>query len=191
MDDLQIEKVVYIGFSGGIDSSCLIQYYLDLKYVVKCIHFDYGHLAFQAEKQATDIISRKMGVVVEHHILQPSIVHTNPKNQELLGRNALFILSILTIAQVKSGLISLGIHAGSPYYDCSLRFIDDMQSLLDGYFGGTVMFDAPFKNYLKRDIINWGQSKQIPFTLTYSCEKGSLPSCGVCPSCLERKQYGL
>lgn len=182
---------VYICCSGGIDSSALIGYYLEQGFEIKALRFNYGHLAYKEEKKALDAICRHFNVQTRHARLLPAISKTIAANGELVGRNALLILSALAFLQNDSSLISLGLHADSPYYDCSPAFVDHMQNVLDGYFGGTVLLDIPFLRFRKPDIIVWCQKNNIPLDLTYSCQKGSMPPCGICSSCLERKLYGL
>src|SRR5574341_1675934 len=183
---------VLICCSGGIDSSALVYYYLEQNFHIKAIHFDYGHPAFKQEKNALDALSQYYQIQVVHEELKPAISSiTMNKNGELIGRNALLIFSALSFLEKRSSLISLGIHSGTYYYDCSPTFIDHMQNILDGYFGGTVVLDTPFLAFSKSDIISWSRDKQVPLELTYSCQRGSKVPCGQCLSCVERKKYGL
>lgn len=84
------------------------------------------------------------------------------------------------------GRLSLGIHAGTPYYDCSSSFLTDVQRLLDGYFGGTVRVEAPFVEFTKRDVFDFCLRNRVPVDLTFSCERSSDCPCGECRSCEER-----
>lgn len=177
--------------SGGIDSSALIVYYLEQGFDVHTLHFDYGHPAYEKEKEALDAVCRYFQVPVKHEKLATILSKTNVKSGELIGRNALFLLGALGYLSDMSGLISLGIHSGPPsFYDCSRDFVKHMQLILDGYLGGTVVFDTPFLEFHKSEIITWAREKELPLNLTYSCQSGGNP-CGQCPSCLERKSYGL
>ena len=90
-----------------------------------------------------------------------------------------------------SGIIALGIHAGSPYYDCGSRFRDHMKVLVSEYSNGKTQFDAPFINIEKPGICEFGKSHDLPFHLTYSCELGVAPPCGTCPSCKDREVLGI
>ena len=182
---------ILICCSGGIDSSALIYYYLEHNYDIAAIHFDYGHPAFREEKKALDAIGRYYQIQVIHGKLKPAITSIAHENGELIGRNALLILSALNYLDKKSGLISIGIHSGTLFYDCSRAFVDHMQAVLDGYLNGLVVLDVPFLEFDKSDIISWSRAKRIPIELTYSCQRGSKISCGRCLSCLERKKYGL
>jgi 7-cyano-7-deazaguanine synthase len=181
---------VLICCSGGIDSFALIYYYLEQKFDIKAIHFDYGHPAFKEEKKALKAISQYYKIQIIHEDLKPTISAAG-KNGEFVGRNALLVLSAISFLDKESRLISLGIHSGTFYYDCSPVFTHHMQNILDGYFGGTVILDTPFLGFSKSDIISWSRNKQLPLELTYSCQRGSTIPCGECLSCAERKQHGL
>jgi len=182
---------VLICCGGGIDSSALIHYYTERKYLVRAIHFDYGHSAYKEEKKSLDALSRYYEIEAVHKKISPSISNVLNKRGELLGRNALFLLSALNNLENNSGLISIGIHSGTVFYDCSPSFVEHMQLLFDGYSGGTVLLDAPFLAYNKSDVILWARKKGVPLEITYSCQKGNKSPCGKCPSCTERKKYGL
>jgi 7-cyano-7-deazaguanine synthase len=187
MDPLQ--KTVTLCCSGGIDSTGLIRYYLDKEYTIQGVHFDYGQPSYEGESLSL----RKLGQVFGIPILFSSITPKPSwgKRSEYYGRNALFIFSALSALNQTSGLISLGIHANTDYYDCSSTFIDCMQSLLYGYYKGKVIIDVPFLTFTKADIIQYCLQNNVPLNLTYSCLNSSTIPCGSCLSCLERKNYGI
>lgn len=85
------------------------------------------------------------------------------------------------------GILSLGIHTGTPYYDCSERFIRDITPTVEGYTGGEVRIDAPFLAWDKPTIYAYCKEKGVPIHLTYSCESGTDPPCGKCLSCKDRE----
>jgi 7-cyano-7-deazaguanine synthase len=87
----------------------------------------------------------------------------------------------------RNGIIALGVHAGTPYIDCSQEFIKAIQSTFDDYSDGRIRIGAPFVEWKKQDIWLYCQEKQVPVKLTYSCEKGCKPPCGRCLSCRDRK----
>lgn len=174
---------------GGVDSTALMKYYLDLGYIVRGVHFDYGHPACLGERRALMAISNYYDVLVEYSQILPAISNVSETSVELNGRNALFVLSALNQVNQNEGLISLGIHAYSPYYDCSPSFVKNFQALLDGYYKGTVILDAPFLNFSKGDIFNYCREIRAPIELTHSCEKLSDQACGSCSSCMERNYY--
>ena len=98
----------------------------------------------------------------------------------------MFLLGAAGILDSTSARLSLGIYAGTPFYDCSVPFLDDVQRLFDGYFGGTVRVEAPFVEFTKRDVFDFCLCHQVPVDLTFSCERQSAYPCGECRSCEER-----
>ena len=85
--------------------------------------------------------------------------------------------------------IVLGTHAGTEYPDCSSHFIDATNRVFDVYTNGTVILEAPFINWQKADIVAYCRTNSLPYHYTYSCEMGSVPPCGRCLSCLDRREF--
>jgi len=51
---------------------------------------------------------------------------------------------------------------------------------------------APFIRMHKLDIWKYILTEQLPYNLTYSCEKGKLQPCNSCLSCMDlKKLYDL
>ena len=180
-------RSVIICCGGGTDSTALIDYYLELDYTVHGVHFDYGQIALPGERQAVEALSKYYQVPILPGTLRPKL-KVGP-GQECKGRNALFVLFAAQFLENQQGLISLGIHAGTPYYDCSLSFVQRMQWLLDGYFDGTVVLDTPFLDFHKRDVYAYCKLHDVPVDLTYSCQRHPHTPCGVCTSCQDRSHY--
>lgn len=171
--------------SGGIDSTALVHRYVSAKEQVRIIHYQYGQFNRRSELESIE-------AVCKHYRLKPNVIKLGfrmfLRGYEMLGRNALFVLVAASLDPSPSR-ISLGIHQGPEYYDTSPSFVSDCQRLLDGYFGGTVVLEAPFVKFSKRDIVNYCKKRRVPLNLTYSCQKKNAPPCGKCPSCLDRERY--
>lgn len=180
-------RTVTICCGGGTDSTALIPYYSDLGFEIRCVHFDYGQAALSGEREAVGSIVAYYQVPVDYSIIRPKL--TMQKNNEYPGRNALFVLFASRELQASRSLISLGIHAGTPYYDCGPAFVDDIQHILDGYFNGLVTLDTPFLHFTKEDIYEFCHKYEVPVDLTYSCQQNPRIPCGKCQSCLDRRLY--
>ena len=102
------------------------------------------------------------------------------------GRNAFLLFSALMKFKARSGIIAIGVHSGTPYFDCSMSFVQSMQSMFDNYTDGRIRVGAPFIEWTKRDIWNYCNDRQVPLQLTYSCEEGHNSPCGQCLSCRDR-----
>lgn len=175
------EVCVLLG--GGLDSTALIPFYLSRGDAVRGVHFDYGQPSVEGERRSVLGIAEHYAVPVEKVELGLSI--TNVRG-EYFCRNAVLVLGAASILDNSGGRLSLGIHAGTAYYDCSSPFLADVQRLLDGYFGGTVQVEAPFVEFTKRDVFDFCLRNRVPVDLTFSCERRSDCPCGGCRSCEER-----
>jgi 7-cyano-7-deazaguanine synthase len=105
---------------------------------------------------------------------------------EYRGRNGLLVIAAAGSEPVPSS-VAIGIHAGTPYYDCSPAFLRDINHLFDGYFGGTLSVEAPFIEFDKRDVCTFAREAGVPIDLTFSCERTSGAPCGECLSCQDRE----
>jgi 7-cyano-7-deazaguanine synthase len=171
--------------SGGIDSTALLHYLLGKKRDVLCVHFQYGQSNDISEKKSVEKITSYYKCDLK--IINLEFPKSLRKN-ELIGRNTYFILAGSSLG-FSPAIIYLGIHKGTDYYDCSNRFIKDVQNILDGYFAGTVQIETPFINNDKSDIISYCEKNNVPLNMTYSCLIKNFPPCGKCSSCLERGVY--
>jgi 7-cyano-7-deazaguanine synthase len=126
-------------------------------------------------------------LAIEVHSLQiAGLGHLS--SGELSGRNLLLISAALFYSKGLESVIATGIHAGTGYYDCSEPFLASVNSLAAAQSDGRVSVVAPFATWLKRDIYDYAYNRALPITQTYSCERGSVPSCGLCASCRDRKE---
>ncbi len=170
--------------SGGIDSAACVHYYIDLNFEVNATFIDYGQNARDNERQSAKRIAAYYNIKLDQVSLS-STEHFGPG--EIRGRNAFLIMvALLNYPQYK-GIISLGIHSGTPYYDCSPQFIRDITPLTDAYTNGEVRIDVPFLTWEKPAVYTYCKEKNIPIHLTYSCEAGTNPPCGECRSCKDRE----
>ncbi len=89
-----------------------------------------------------------------------------------------------------SGIMSLGIHSGVPYFDCTKEFVKKMNVIVEEYSEGKVRIDTPFIDWDKKMIVSYCRDSGVPIHLTYSCENGDEP-CGKCLSCLDRSALNV
>ena len=179
-----MSKKVVVLFSGGIDSTGCIHYYLNHGFDVKAVFIDYGQIASIKEFQSAVNIAEYYKIKLDHLIFENSKVFYDG---EIKGRNAFLILAALLNYPNFKGIIALGIHSGVSYYDCSENFLNDMQSLLDGYTNGKLVLNFPFLKWNKGMIYEYCRTHKIPIYLTYSCENGLKEPCGICKSCQDRR----
>jgi len=88
--------------------------------------------------------------------------------------------------------VAIGGHAGDHfiYPDCRPEFITAFQQMIDAALGEwrKVQILAPFSGITKAQIVSLGTSLGVPFVDTWSCYKGGMVHCGVCGTCVERRE---
>lgn len=183
---LQKKSQVIVLLSGGIDSAAAVHYYLDNGHSVRGLFIDYSQVVSKKEHQAARKISQVFKIKLDSIKVewQKRFI-----DGEIQGRNAFLIFAALMNYQNFSGLLSIGIHSGVPYYDCSKSFVDDIQRLISGYTNGKIQLDVPFLKWNKKLIFEYFVKNDLPINMTYSCEKGIQRPCGHCRSCLDRKVF--
>lgn len=108
-------------------------------------------------------------------------------------RNGLFLSTAAAIALSKEcGMIYYGAHsddaAGNAYPDCSSAFHDAMNTAIWEGSGHQLKIEAPFINVPKKEVIKMGLSLNVPYELTWSCYEGKDKPCGVCGTCIDRRE---
>jgi 7-cyano-7-deazaguanine synthase len=175
-------------FSGGMDSTACIQYYLNQGFHVEGIFIDYGQVARKKEFYSANNIASYYGIELEYHEFTTSQMFFQG---EIKGRNAFLVFATLLSYPEFHGILSLGIHSGVTYYDCSEPFVKEMNRILDGYTGGQIILDTPFLKWDKKMIYIYCKDNNVPIHMTYSCENGGDEPCGTCRSCLDRRALNV
>lgn len=178
-------KNVLILFSGGIDSTGCVHYYKNLGFNVEGLFIDYGHKSVTYEKKAVNKLSAYYGINTK--IIEVKTDFTL-SNGEIQGRNFFFISLALLNISFTNGIISLGIHSGTSYTDCTKDFVNKSQEIIDIYTFGKIQINCPFIDMTKREIYEYCKINRVPIDLTYSCEIGSKNQpCGKCLTCKDLK----
>jgi 7-cyano-7-deazaguanine synthase len=173
--------------SGGIDSTSCVKYYQDLGFDVEGFFVDYGQKSRLNEKESIKKIASFYKINIGFLTVNTGHVFTSG---EIQGRNGFLIMAAILAKPDFKGIISLGIHAGVPYYDCSKTFARKMSVLVTEYSDGRINLDFPFIDWDKKMIYSYCKDMDVPIHLTHSCENGDEP-CGKCQSCLDRKALNV
>jgi 7-cyano-7-deazaguanine synthase len=173
---------VILLLSGGIDSAACLNYYTSKRYSVKAVFVDYGQKANRMELSSARALTAHYRVPLQELRLDAGIRFGEG---EVFCRNAVLLLSALMANPAFKGIVSIGIHSDSPYYDCSNSFVSLMKRLISDYSDGRVLLDVPFLLWNKRMIFDYAKGHRVPLSLTYSCERGRKKPCGECLSCLD------
>jgi len=169
--------------SGGIDSAACLAYHRDRGVAVRGLFVDYGHPANPVELPHARRIAAHYGVPLD------IVSCTGPAqfgSGEILGRNLFFVSLAMLYSTPGTTLISLGVHTGTPYFDCSEQFHHSVDRLIQESTNGSCRFDAPFLRMTKGEIYAYALEQGVPVAQTYSCETGAAPPCQRCPSCKDR-----
>jgi 7-cyano-7-deazaguanine synthase len=170
--------------SGGIDSAACASFYLGLGYGVDGLFVDYGQPASQAERLAASAVAGHLEIPLQTVVCHgPSVEFSG----EIVGRNAFLVFVALLYKPLHNGIVGLGIHRGSSYYDCQKHFIDEAEKVVCGYTDGKVSLGTPFLTWSKEMVWEFCIQKKIPIQLTWSCEARSDRPCGTCLSCRDKE----
>jgi 7-cyano-7-deazaguanine synthase len=197
--------------SGGLDSCVLASSLVNQGVEVVALSFLYGQ-RHTKEVEAADKISKALKI--QHHIIDIWSVFTHThsaltdlgvKVPEGHYEDASMRLTVvpcrnLVFASIASSMaeamglecVFLAVHSGDHaiYPDCRPDFIEALKHVvaLSGY--GKVKVCAPFIEHgmNKADIVMLGSRIGAPMGASWSCYNGRAKHCGVCGTCVERKE---
>lgn len=199
--------------SGGMDSVTLAYLLAAQGYELHLVSFDYGQ-RHRKELEFARSCAERLGArhdvvdlsairgllkgsaltdeipVPEGHYAAPTMAATVVPN-----RNAIMLSLAYAVAVVdQASVVAIGVHAGDhPIYpDCRPAFVVAFEHMervaTDGYARQGVSLYAPFVHVGKHDIVARGVRLQVPYEETWSCYKGGERHCGVCGTCVERRE---
>ena len=183
---IEPDKNVLVLSSGGIDSTATIQFYLNTGHKVNSLYIDFGQMARQNEYLAAKKIAKHYKI--KFHMVKTKFTDKKFVNGLIMGRN-MFLLSVaLMHYNFKSGIIALGIHSGTDYFDCSQEFIGMVDSIIKNYSSDLICVGSPFIKFNKAEIYQFCKMYNVPLDYTYSCELGLSQPCDQCASCKDLKR---
>lgn len=173
--------------SGGIDSAACAAFLAARGMRVTGLFVDHGQAAAKCESDAVVALADQLGIELQRLALGGA---TPFGSGELPGRNSFLVFTALLATRGQSQVIALGLHAGTPYYDCSPAFLGLISRSVAEHTDNTVQVMAPFLTWSKRDVYDYFVQAGLSVDIAYSCERGVRPTCGRCLSCRDRKALG-
>jgi 7-cyano-7-deazaguanine synthase len=201
---------IVVCFSGGLDSSALLQMCVDRhgNDKVTAISFDYGqrhvreltaamaigsmlrvrHKIIRLPKDAFRGSSQTdFEIDVPHgHYADESMRVTVVPNRNSLMLNYAAAWAISTNAKTVAYAAHAGDHAVYP--DCRPEFAEALSVLFERIHFDPIELFTPFITLSKRDIGEIIKNRPELIRLTYSCYEGKDVHCGLCGTCVERKE---
>jgi 7-cyano-7-deazaguanine synthase len=179
-----MRSVATVLLSGGVDSVACMKFLQSQGFEVRALFIDYGQPAATLELRAATALAK-------HHLCPLRIVRVTSDSHfgsgELLGRNAFLIFTALFFLGATPGVLALGLHSGTNYYDCSEAFFDLANKMVTEHTNGALLLVAPFLTWTKKDVFRYFCEAGLSLSETYSCESGDPMGCGSCLSCHDRK----
>jgi len=197
-------------FSGGLDSTVLVQQLIHDQASVRLLSINYGQrhkkelshssriatsmnlphrildLPDLAELLSGSSLTDSSVELPEGHYAEKSMKSTVVPNRNmiLLAMAAGYALSI------DFDTVAYAAHAGDHtiYPDCRPVFADAMQNALQLADWKDLRLHRPFVNLTKAELVRIGAKLGAPLHLTWSCYAGEESHCGKCGTCVERKE---
>lgn len=201
---------VCVLLSGGMDSVTVLYEALGRHEVVACLTFDYGakhnaceipmarvhaqrlgirhdtiELGFIERLFSSDLL-RTGGAIPDGHYAEASMRQT-----VVPFRNGILLAVAAGYAEgVGAGAVVIAAHAGDHaiYPDCRESFMRAMGEAMSQGTYANIQLLRPFIHMDKAGIARRGAELGVDFSETWSCYKGGRIHCGVCGTCVERRE---
>jgi 7-cyano-7-deazaguanine synthase len=122
------------------------------------------------------------------HYAEESMKATVVPNRNMI------MLALATAYAISNGAVEVAYaaHAGDHaiYPDCRPQFSEALRQAiaLCDYASRAPLLVTPFINHSKSDIVVKASAWSVPLHMTYSCYEGGERHCGLCGTCVERKE---
>jgi 7-cyano-7-deazaguanine synthase len=192
--------------SGGCDSTTVAYWAKSEGYEVHAITFDYGQIAKNEIKQASEI-AEELGIthktidlsgVKEVYAGVTSLVDEEiPMTAEFSEpiivpfRNGVFLaVAAAHAASIGAQKIFYGAQGSDEanYPDCRTEFYEAFEKAVRLGTEKPISIEAPFSGSTKSQTLLKGLELRVPYHLTWSCYKNEARHCGRCESCMNRKK---
>ncbi len=197
--------------SGGMDSATAVYEAIDRGYEPYFLHTSYGQRTESKELECAKALAEKVGATDFLHIETAHLaaIGASSLTDESIAvsdaamdsdaiptsyvpfRNANLLSMAVSYAEANDcSAVFMGAHSEdfAGYPDCRPAFFEAFQQVIDvGTKPDTeIELRAPFVEWSKTEIAEYGLEIGVPYQLTWSCYRDSEPACGTCDSCAFR-----
>lgn len=159
---------------------CAALHAKELGLVHRVIHLDFNAWGFKSD------LLQSGGAIPDGHYADQVMRQT-----VVPFRNGIMLAIAAGIAEsMDAEKVVIAAHKGDHaiYPDCRQAFLWAMsQAMSVGTYKHVKLF-APFSNMTKGEIVTRGTELGVDFANTWSCYKGGQLHCGVCGTCIERRE---
>ncbi len=203
-------KRAIVLLSGGMDSVAALYEARQVYGVAACLSFDYGakhnarELPFarhQAERLGIPHVIIPLGFIAQHfssdllltggEIPKGHYEQDSMKKTVVPFRNGIMLSIAAGIAETRHAeAIVIGAHSGDHaiYPDCRETFMAAMSEAVRLGTYADIEIVRPFIALTKAQIVMRGQELGVDFSQTWSCYVGGETHCGLCGTCVERRE---
>ncbi len=204
---------VTVLLSGGLDSSTALHWAAKHHHVNMALSFYYGSKQAEQELECAKFQAQHLGIshqIVDISSISPLLKSAMLKNGAPIPegryevdnmrqtvvpfRNGIFLSIAAGIAESAGAqALVIAAHSGDHtiYPDCREDFMTAMSEAIRLGTWANLGILRPFINASKGDIVKQASDLRVDLSKTYSCYKGGPVHCGVCATCLERKEAFL
>ena len=197
-----------IVLSGGLDSTTMLYEYQDR--IALALSFHYGSNHNDRELEFAQLHCKRLDI--PHMVIRLPFIKQffrssllegaeaipegnyndeNMKSTVVPFRNGIMLSIAAGIAENnKLQYVMLANHAGDHfiYPDCRPEFVEAMNNAISVGTMNGVQLLTPYTHLTKADIASKGKDMKLDYSETWSCYKGGEHHCGVCGTCVERKE---
>jgi 7-cyano-7-deazaguanine synthase len=202
-------KVIVL-LSGGLDSTTALYHANHVHTVLGALSFDYGSKHNHSELPMAAYHAKKLDIphvilpltfindYFQSHLLKSGgeipeghYAQENMKQTVVPFRNGIMLAIAGGFAESHGAQgVVIGAHAGDHfiYADCRETFLQAMNTSLREGTDTKVEILRPFVEMDKGAIVRRGMELGVDYAKTWSCYKGGELHCGLCGTCVERRE---
>jgi len=197
-----MNKVVVL-FSGGVESSCLLYFYLSKEWIVYPAYVITGRFWEKFEYKRASALWRYAKKTYPNLMpIRCVVTKTAPTESKFIRteeelfiplRNLTLLTAVGSYALSKDAKhIAIGSLGLYPFPDNDFGYLQEVEALISKGANTSLKICAPLFGMEKWEVVQKFKGL-VPFHLTFSCinpvvRKGKILHCGKCIKCVERKK---